>query len=435
VNAAAPVALFVPTLKGGGAERMMIQLGAALAERGHRVDLVVGRPAGRYFHRVPASLRLVLLRQASKSVRSQIPEDVPLLELPSRSTLATLPAVLRLPRHWRWLVPLFFSRYGRRVLRMVPALTEYLDSQHPTALLSALTRANVAAVTANLLSDRSTRIVVSERNQLSLAAANADRRFVDRGALARHFYPLADACAGVSEGVADDLSKLIGLSREKLVAPRNPVVTKELTSRAAEAVDHPWFAPGGPPVVLAAGRLTAQKDYPTLLKAVDRVRRARPVRLLVLGSGPERDSLLALAETLQLNELVEFHGFVENPFAFMARASLFVLSSAWEGSPNVLVEAMACGCPVVSTDCPSGPAEILEDARYGKLVPVGDSEALARAIVELLEHPTEAALLRERAAHYSSSASAEQYEQLLGIAPRDTRASETARPHAPPASP
>jgi glycosyltransferase involved in cell wall biosynthesis len=168
---------------------------------------------------------------------------------------------------------------------------------------------------------------------------------------------------------------------------------------------------------------------------VDRVRGTRPIRLFVLGSGPELDSLLALTETLQLNDLVEFHGFAENPYAFMARASLFVLSSAWEGSPNVLVEAMACGCPVVSTDCPSGPAEILDGARYGKLVPVGDSEALARAIAELLEHPTEPALLRERAAHYSSSVSAAQYEHLLGIAPHDTRASETAQPRIPQASP
>jgi glycosyltransferase involved in cell wall biosynthesis len=416
VNTAGPVALFVPTLKGGGAERMMIQLGAALADRGHRVDLVVGRASGRYFHQVPTNLRLVLLQTAGDSVREQIPADIPLLELHSRTTLAALPSFLRLPRHWQCLFPLFFSRYGRRLLQMIPALTEYLRDQQPVALLSALTRANVVAVAGKLLSGGATRIVVSERNHLSRAAANADRRFVKRGDLARHFYPLADACVGVSNGVADDLSDLIGLSREKIIAVRNPVVTAELASRAAEPVDHPWFATGGPPVILAVGRLTAQKDYPTLLRAVDLVRRLRPIRLLVLGSGPEHESLLALAEKLHLDDVVEFHGFAENPYAFMARASLFVLASAWEGSPNALVEAMACGCPVVSTDCPSGPAEILDDARYGKLVPVGDSHALARAIAELLDDPTDAALLRASAARYSSAASAEHYERILGIA-------------------
>jgi glycosyltransferase involved in cell wall biosynthesis len=299
---------------------------------------------------------------------------------------------------------------------MIPALTECLRAEQPVALLSALTRANVVAVVAKLLSGEATRIVVSERNHLSLAAANADRRFVNRGDLARHFYPLADACVGVSEGVADDLSELIGLSREKIVAVKNPVVTAELASRAAEPVDHPWFEAGAPPVVLAAGRLTAQKDYPTLLRAVDLVRRTRPIRLLILGSGPERESLTALADALQLDDLVEFHGFAENPYAFMARASVFVLASAWEGSPNALVEAMACGCPVVSTDCPSGPAEILDDTRYGKLVPVGDSDALSRAIAELLDDPTDTALLRKGAARYSSAVSAEHYERVLGIA-------------------
>jgi glycosyltransferase involved in cell wall biosynthesis len=298
---------------------------------------------------------------------------------------------------------------------MIPALTEYLRDQQPTALLSALTRANVVAVVAKLLSGGTTRIVVSERNHLSRAAANADRRFVKRVDLARHFYPLADACVGVSEGVADDLSELIGLAREKIVAVKNPVVTAELASRAAEPIDHPWFATGGPPVVLAAGRLTAQKDYPTLLRAVDLVRRSRPIRLLIIGSGPERESLIALANALHLADLVEFHGFAENPYAFMARASAFVLASAWEGSPNALVEAMACGCPVVSTDCPSGPSEILADARYGRLVPVGDCDALSRAISETLDDPTDAAVLHEGAARYSSEASAEDYERVLGI--------------------
>jgi len=410
-----PVAIFVPTLKGGGAERMMIQLGSALAARGHRVDLVVGRSVGTYFDRVPPGLRLVMLESAGQAVRKRLRADVRILEMRSPTTLAALPSVLRLPQHWPWLVPLFFTKYGRRMLRMIPALTQYLRGERPVALLSALTRANVVAVVAKLLSGESTRVVVSERNHLSKAAANADQRFVNRAGLARHFYPLADLCSGVSEGVADDLSRLIGMSRAKIVAVKNPVITAELMSQAAQPLDHSWFADNGPPVVLAAGRLTAQKDFPTLLRAVARVRESRPLRLLILGSGSERESLGDVVETLGLGEIVEFYGFAENPYAFMKHADLFVLSSAWEGSPNVLVEAMACGCPVVSTDCPSGPAEILDEDRYGRLVAVGDSEGLSRAIIELLEHPTDAAVLRERAAEYSSEASAEEHERVLEI--------------------
>jgi glycosyltransferase involved in cell wall biosynthesis len=145
---------------------------------------------------------------------------------------------------------------------------------------------------------------------------------------------------------------------------------------------------GEPPVILGVGRLTVQKDFPTLIRAFARVRQKRNARLLILGEGELRSELNALVAELGLQADVALPGFVENPFVFMRHASLFVLSSAWEGFGNVLVEAMACGMPVVSTDCPSGPAEILQNGKWGRLVPVGDVQALSEALLATLEEST-----------------------------------------------
>lgn len=410
-----PVALFLPTLKGGGAERMMIQLGAALVRRGHRVDLVIGRAKGPYLQQIPSSLRLVLLQSPKQSIRKQIPQDVPRLEITQQMMSGIISTLLRLNSQWQHLLPLLLSRYGRRILKMIPLLAEYIHTQRPTVLLSALLRANVVAVAANQLSSSPTKIFVSERNHLSSVVARSDNFFVKRGEMARHFYSMADGVIAVSQGVADDLAELTGLPVEKIVAIKNPVVTEELLEKAKHPIEHPWFKDENIPVVLAAGRLTDAKDYPTLLKAIDIIRRERPVRLLILGDGRLQSSLLSLVADLGLNENIEFHGFADNPYAYMSRASVFALSSAWEGSPNVLVEAMACGCPVVSTSCPSGPDEILDNRVYGELVEVGNSEALAYAIIKQLDTPTHRAVLHERASHYSSDSSAEHYERAIGM--------------------
>jgi glycosyltransferase involved in cell wall biosynthesis len=186
-------------------------------------------------------------------------------------------------------------------------------------------------------------------------------------------YLWADAIVAVSDGVADELSLITSIPRKDIMTIYNPIVTSELQRKAQVPLDHPWFTPGAPPVVLGAGRLRVQKDFPTLIRAFVRARAVRKIRLMILGGGKDerRDAqykaqLLALADQLGVADDVALPGFVENPFAYMARASVFVLSSAWEGFGNVIVEALACGCPVVSTDCPSGPAEILEN---GKSIP------------------------------------------------------------------
>jgi glycosyltransferase involved in cell wall biosynthesis len=176
-------------------------------------------------------------------------------------------------------------------------------------------------------------------------------------------------------------------------------------------VTHPWFAPDQPPVILGVGRLTAQKDFVNLLRAFAIVKQSRPSRLVILGDGPERAALGDLIDRLDLVSDVDMPGFDANPYSYMSRAAVFVLSSAWEGLPTVLIEAMACGTPVVATDCRSGPAEILVGGRFGELVPVGDAAALAAAILRTLERPSPQAL-RVRAGDFSIERAVDRYADL-----------------------
>jgi glycosyltransferase involved in cell wall biosynthesis len=229
-------------------------------------------------------------------------------------------------------------------------------------------------------------------------------------------YPFADAVVAVSSELADDLSAVAGLPRGLIRTVYNPVVGPELPALAAEPAGHPWLRPGGPPVVLGAGRLVEQKDFPTLLRAFALVRRERPARLVILGEGPAgaREGLAALAAGLGVAADLDLPGFVANPYAYMARAAAFALSSLHEGLPGVLIQALACGCPVVSTDCPSGPREILDGGRYGRLVPVGDHEALARAILACLDDPSGREERVARAAAFGLERAVDRYLELIG---------------------
>jgi glycosyltransferase involved in cell wall biosynthesis len=222
---------------------------------------------------------------------------------------------------------------------------------------------------------------------LSIEAQNyiSDVRMRLMPRLARYFYRWADDIVAVSEGVADDLTQVLKVPNERVRVIYNPIVTPELMAKAQAALDHPWFRLGEPPVILAVGRLTEQKDLPTLIRTFAHVQRSRPVRLLILGEGELRHDLEALVKQLHLEHVVSLPGAVMNPYPYMVRASLLVLSSRWEGLPGVLIEALYCGVPIVSTDCPSGPREILADGRYGQLVAVGDIAALAQAIEAALD--------------------------------------------------
>jgi glycosyltransferase involved in cell wall biosynthesis len=267
---------------------------------------------------------------------------------------------------------------------------------------------------------------VSERHNLSFRIQSKPRqRALPR--LMRRTYAMADAIVAVSKTVADDLGSVAGIPRHSITTIYNPVVTPNLPSRASESMDHPWFAPGAPPVVLSVGRLAPVKDFPVLLRAFARVRAVRDAKLIILGEGkdaPEtsrrRAELMALATELGVAADVQLPGFAQNPLAYMARAAVFVLSSTWEGFGNVLVEALACGCPVVSTDCPSGPAEILDRGRYGRLVPVCDDVAMAEAILATLDAPPDPEVLRARGALFSADRAVESYLAALFGAPAAT---------------
>jgi glycosyltransferase involved in cell wall biosynthesis len=397
------IGLFVPSLGGGGAERCMLSLGQALAARGHQVDLLLCDREGRFVSEVPRGIDIVELR-------------------PVPMALARLAALAADPAGFSQLLrPVLSARKPPHRLPHLVMLARYMRANRPQALLAALPTPNLLAVWARRLAGVKTRVVVSQHNTLSQTIGTSPKwrkRFLPP--LVHRGYLMADAIVAVSHGVADDLTACAGIPHDRVTTIYNPIVSDTLRAEKREPVHHAWLAQGGPPVILGAGALIAQKDHPTLLRAFARVRTQRAARLVILGEarGSERDSaaraeLTRLAARLGVEADVCLAGFVRNPFSYMARASVFVLSSAWEGFGNVLVEALACGCPVVSTDCPSGPAEILEGGRHGRLVPVGDDKALADAILATLDHPPDTQALQARAEVFSVDKAVARYLELL----------------------
>ncbi len=325
-------AVFAPNMAGGGAERAAVQLAAGLAGRGYETDLVLASAEGPRI--------------------SEIPDSVELVDLGAR-----------------------------RVLTSLPALVRYLRRAQPDGMASVLDHANIVALWARRIARYPEKLVVVEQNNLSSAAGHGKSmrdRMMPR--IASRFYPWADCIAGVSEGVVADLEELLTtIPPDRYRVIYNPIVTDDMLEQAKAPVEHPWFSQRDP-VFVAAGRLRPQKDFPMLLRAFHRVRSTRPAKLIILGEGPDRADLESLVAELSLVEDVDLLGYAGNPYAYFARATAFVLSSRWEGLPTVLIEALSCGAPVIATDCPSGPDEILAGGRYGRLVPVGDSIAMAAAL-------------------------------------------------------
>jgi glycosyltransferase involved in cell wall biosynthesis len=331
------VALFLPSLNGGGAERVAINLAEGFASLGVATDLVTVSGRGELAAQVPRGVRLVDLGKS-------------------------------------------------RVIFGLPGLVAYLRTERPRAVISFMDHAGVVALWARRLSGVPTRVICTVHNTPSQAAPNsASVRSRVMPALLRAFYPSADEIVAVSHGVARDLCDATGFPLERVRVIYNPVITEALVAAAGEAPGHPWLTDGGPPVVLGVGRLARQKDFASLIRAFKLVRDRRPARLLILGEGPERPALEALARELGLEGEVAMPGFLAGAQACMARAGVFVLSSAWEGLPTVLIEALAAGVPVVATDCPSGPREILRGGELGHLVAGGDVAALADGILAALE--------------------------------------------------
>ena len=294
-------------------------------------------------------------------------------------------------------------------------LARYLARNRSDAIIGFMTYANVVAILAQALSPSLRKIVVTEHNTYS-------RSIKIRGGIPKLFhlaapyaYRRALAVVCVSHGVEDDLAKAARLPRQLLTTIYNPVITDKLVAQSEDPPDHPWLINKTHPVILAVGRLEKQKNYPMLLDSFARLRSRVACRLLILGEGALLDDLRAKATRLGLEECVDFAGFQANAMSFMRRADLFVLSSDFEGLSNVLIEAMAVGCPVVSTDAPHGPREVLQNGRLGRMVPVGDADALALAMEETLRDPGDADLRRNWAMAFSVRASADQYLRVAGL--------------------
>lgn len=337
-----PIAFFLPSLHSGGAERVIVNLAEGLSERGLPVDLVLVSAEGAFLDQLPPAVRMVDL-------------------------------------------------HASRVLQSLGPLIGYLRRERPRILVSSMSHANLVALWAARLARQGTPVMVTVHSTMSQYASQQGRLArIFWSYLLRAFYPWAARVVAVSRGAADDLARTSGLSRDRVDVIYNPVITPAVLAGASQAPGHPWFGPGQPPVILGAGRLTRAKDFPTLIRAFAEVRRRRPARLIILGEGEDRAGLTALMGELGVADDVTLPGFKDNAPAYMAGAAVFVLSSAWEGLPTVLIEALAAGTSVVSTDCPSGPREILQDGRLGTLVPVGNVAALAEAITEALDRPRRA---------------------------------------------
>ena len=359
------VGFFVPSLVFGGAERVAINLAEGFASRGVSTDLIAASARGEFGRHIPPGVRLIDLKAA-------------------------------------------------RVISSVPALMAYLKRERPAALITFMDHAGIAALWARRMSGASARVICTVHTNLTQTAGNSPN-FRSRliPTLLRVFYPWADHVVAVSHGVADGLISATGMPASRLKVIYNPVITDDLLARAKQAPDHPWFAPGEPPVILGVGRLSKAKDFPNLIRAFAVVRREQQARLIILGEGEERDTLTALIAELGLADHVALPGFRDNALAFMARSAVFVLSSLREGLPTVLIEALAAGAAVVATDCPSGPREVLQDGRLGPLVPVGDSNALALAISRVLKDPA-AKVRSEDLAPFTMRTSVDRYLALLG---------------------
>lgn len=273
-----------------------------------------------------------------------------------------------------------------------------------------MTEPNVVAVLAHRLAMTDSRLIISEHNMLSHSSESVKDQLARVGAWA--LYHLADYIVAVSEGVRDDLVANTRLDSADISVIYNPVDVESIREQATQPVDHEWLMDDSIDVVLAGGRHEPQKGFDTLLDAFSRIDE-EDVRLVLFGTGPETEALQAQTESLGVDDRVSFPGFVKNPFAYMASADVFVLPSRYEGFGLVLIEALSCGCPVVSTNCESGPAEILNDGEFGVLVPVDDVTALSHSISDLLSQHGDSSTLRDRAEDFSINSAIDRYEKLF----------------------
>jgi glycosyltransferase involved in cell wall biosynthesis len=369
------IALLTPTLEIGGVERVFVNLANGLHECRSEVEFVVGWGGG----------------AMTRALNRKIP---------------------------------VFDLKSKRMIRSVPRLASYLKRRSPDVVIAAMTHSTAAVLLARAISCTKPIVIATEHNTMSSVVANTrGLKFRLMPYWSRLALDSADLIVAVSAGVADDLSTQTGIARDKIQVIYNPVIASSLFSDAASDPGHPWFQPGEPPVVLSVGRLEKQKDFPMLVRAFSLVTVRHRARLMILGEGPERDTLERTVSDLGLTEQVALPGAKLNPYPFVSRAAVFALPSQWEGFGVVLVEALALGVPVVSTNCAHGPLEILDEGKLGMLVPVGDYQAMAGALLFALDNPVRRNVspklehfgVRAAAMHYLSALHWVQKQRLSAV--------------------
>lgn len=364
------LAFYTRSLHNGGVDRVMFNLAEEFRDRGMQVAIVVD------------------IDNEYSPFRALLPAGVRYVVLDSKGPIARL-----------------------------SKLRNFLRQERPRAVMCAsFGFPNIYAVIARRIAGFPFRLMLTEHCFPSVDAAEpgpSSARFWFFK-IARPFYARADVVLAVSQGTALDLARVIGMNSERVKVVYNPIINEELHRQSREPVAHPWFAQSSVPVIIAVGRLEPQKDFALLIRAFAKIRDEMPCRLMILGDGSEREMLTALVTEAGLDDDVAMPGFTPNPHAYISRAALLVLSSRFESLANVVIEAMAVGTPVVATDCPSGPSEALAGGRYGRLVPVGDTERLAEAMRETLRKrpPKVPSTWLEQ---FSTGWSADRYLELLEI--------------------
>lgn len=377
------IAIFMRWMRDGGAERTIANLVNGFSKAGLKVDLVLIQAEGDLLDTIAPEVRVIDLDTVAFTGSNRFP----------------------LPTSFQSLGSLF-------------KLVHYLNTVQPELLLSATHYINEVALLARILSRVQTRVVVSEHTHLSLEA-----RYVEQLSArlapwaARILYPWADSIITVSEGVAQDLISTIKLKPKKIKVIYNPVIFPGFYQQSTQDINHPWLQKKDLPIILGAGRFVRQKDFSTLISAFSQVLSHRPARLVLLGDGRDRPMLEDLVQSLGLEDSVWMPGFMINPYAYLKEADVFVLSSLWEGLSNILIEAIALGTPVVATNCPSGPAEILQGGHYGVLAPVSDVDAIAAGILKVLSG-YRPAIPDAWIQQFTSEVATQNYIEALGLSPK-----------------
>lgn len=361
------LACFFSTSGHSGVDRIMKNLIPSIAARGVEVDLLHVRKHGPYLDSVPENVRVIDLGVSST-------------------------------------VPAFFP-----VMR-------YLKRERPTVLLSDKDKVNRLAYFARKAAGVDTRLVFRMGTTVTKDLEGKSKlKRLSHYLSMHHLYPQISTVIVPSAGVADDMSLFAEIDRSHITVVHNPIVTPNFLNKVKQAAEHPWLSDSEIPVILGVGELSGRKAFDVLINAFSLVRRQRLCRLILVGKGRKREELEALVSKLELTESVSIVGFQENPFSYMSEADVFVSASTFEGFGNVIVEAMAAGTPVVATDCPSGPREILKDGRLGHLVPVNDEQAMADAISSMLDKPTSKGVLADAVNDYHIDTITDQYLTALGL--------------------